>query len=494
VVVETPQGRSRPVPFLIDTPLRVTGFEPEAVMPGEEVTAKGAGFAEGAASVTVAGKAAEVVEARRDGLRFKVPALEAAEGTVVPVLVRVGKEAAKPAELILGRLPIVLAASPARGVAGDKLVLQGRGFASDAAGNGVTFAGVPAFVLSASPRELTVLAPNPGLDRVENQAEVVVRAGGQASAGRAVFTVVRPAGSSFVLRFYPAAVAPGNVTQAYVASDMGPLFLLASPAGAPSLIERSARYATALNAAFDRALTGQAVVFEARAQPAAGIGITGAPDLMAAVAPEDVAAYGPAGTAPLAPAGLAEHWAALLNDYMAVFVKGEKPYRVLALSPLGRSLVDLRAALAPHPGAPISSERVAGLSPDLLSRLRMAALGPGGGGGADAGAGHGAAAVLEGQWDGEMQDQNAASKPITVRLRVDGPRIEGKLTNRSLAVTMDVALRDVSFERGVLTFLLPSGAATRTFRGKVAGGSITGTLHATPGGPAIGTFSLRNEP
>ena len=494
VVVETPRGRSRPVSFSIDTPLRVTGFEPEAVMPGQEVTAKGAGFAEGAASVTVAGKAAEVVEARRDGLRFKVPALEAPEGSVVPVLVRVGNEAAKPVELILGRLPIVLAASPARGGPGDKVVLQGRGFASDVAGNAVTFAGVPALVLSASPRELAVLAPNPGLERVENQAEVVVRAGGQASTNRAVFTVVRPAGSAFVLRFYPAAVAAGNVTQAYVASDMGPLFLLASPAGAPSVIERSVRYAAALNAAFDRALTGQAVVFEARAQPAAGIGITGAPDLVAAVAPEDVAAYGPAGNAPLAPAGLAEHWAALVNDYLAVFVKGEKPYRVLAMSPLGRSLVDLRAALAPSPGAPISSERVAGLSPDLLSRLRMTALGPGGGGGADAGPGHGAAAVLEGQWDGEMRDERSAPKPITVRLRVAGPRIEGKLTNRSLALTMEVALRDVSFEGGVLTFVLPAGAATRTFRGKVEGASITGTLHATPGGPAIGTFSLRNEP
>src|SRR5258706_1981105 len=220
-------------------------------MPGQEVTAKGAGFAEGAASVTVAGKAAEVVEARRDGLRFKVPGLEATEGSLVPVLVRVGSEAAKPVELILGRLPIVLAASPARGAAGDKVVLQGRGFASDVAGNGVTFAGVPALVLSASPRELTVLAANPGLDRVENQAEVVVRAGGQASTNHAVFTVVRPSGSAFVLRFYPAAVAAGNVSQAYVASDMGPLFLLASPARAPSLIDRSARYAAALNAAFD---------------------------------------------------------------------------------------------------------------------------------------------------------------------------------------------------------------------------------------------------
>jgi hypothetical protein len=79
-------------------------------------------------------------------------------------------------------------------------------------------------------------------------------------------------------------------------------------------------------------------------------------------------------------------------------------------------------------------------------------------------------------------------------LRVDGPRVEGKLTNRSLAVTMEVALRDVSFDGGVLTFVLPAGAATRTFRGKVQGASITGTLHATPAGPAIGTFSLRNEP
>src|SRR5258706_9353677 len=130
-------------------------------MPGQEVTAKGAGFAEGAASVTVAGKAAEVVEARRDGLRFKVPALEAAEGSVVPVLVRVGSEAAKPVELILRRLPVVLAASPARGGPGDRVGLQGRRFAADVAGNGVTFAGVPPLVLTASPREMTVLAPHP---------------------------------------------------------------------------------------------------------------------------------------------------------------------------------------------------------------------------------------------------------------------------------------------------------------------------------------------
>jgi hypothetical protein len=46
----------------------------------------------------------------------------------------------------------------------------------------------------------------------------------------------------------------------------------------------------------------------------------------------------------------------------------------------------------------------------------------------------------------------------------------------------------------IRSYLVPAGTATRTFRGKVAGSSITGTLHATPTGPSVGTFSLRNEP
>ena len=59
---------------------------------------------------------------------------------------------------------------------------------------------------------------------------------------------------------------------------------------------------------------------------------------------------------------------------------------------------------------------------------------------------------------------------------------------------MDVALRDVTFEKGVLKFVLPVGTAARTFVGTVDGTSISGTIHAVANGPAVGRFSLRNAP
>jgi hypothetical protein len=491
VVVETPRGRSGAMPFQIQTSLMVSGVEPEAAMPGEEVTARGQGFAEGPASVTVGGQAATVVAARRDGLRFRIPALGAEPGTAVPVVVRVGSDTAKPVDLVLGRLPIVLAVSPPRGGPGERVTVKGRGFAADPAGNGVTFGGIAALVLSASPRELVVLAPNPGLQRVRNDADVVVRAGGQASTTHAVYTVVRPSGAAYVLRFFPAAAAEATLLPVHVATDLGPLLVLASPAGAPSVAERAIRTAASLNAAFDQASNGGAVVFEARTQPSPGVGVAGAPDLVAIVAAEDVAAYGaPAESKAVGPtpAAVAEHWAALLNDYLSIFVKNEKPFRLLALSPHGRSLVDLRGVLGSRNG--IASERVASLSPELLTRLREAALSPGGVEAGKAGAG----AALEGQWDGETQEQDKGVKPITVHLRVQGTRLEGTLTNRSLALAMEVALRDVSFDKGVLRFLVPAGASSRTFIGTLAGPSITGTVHASPTGPAVGRFSLHNVP
>ncbi len=492
VVVQTPRGRSAAMPFQIQTSLLVSGVEPEAAMPGEDVTARGQGFAEGPATVTVGGQPATVVEARRDGLRFRIPALEAEPGTAVPVVVRVGSDTAKPVDLVLGRLPIVLAVSPPRGGPGERVTVKGRGFAPVPAGNGVTFGGIAALVLTASPRELVVLAPNPGLQRVQSEANVVVRAGGQASTTHAIYTVVRPSGAAYVLRFFPAAAAEGTLVPVHVGTDLGPLLVLASPAGAPSVAERAIRTAAALNAAFELASNGGAVVFEARTQPSPGVGVVGAPDLVATVTAEDVAAYGaPADNqaASPTPAAVAEHWAALLNDYLSIFVRNEKPFRVLALSPRGRSLVDLRGVLGSRGG--IASERVASLSPDLLTRLREAALSPGG---VEPGKAAGAGAAVEGQWDGETEEPDKGVKPITIHLRVQGTRLEGTLTNRSVSIAMDVPLRDVSFDKGVLRFLVPAGASSRTFIGTLAGASITGTLHASPTGPAVGRFSLHNVP
>jgi hypothetical protein len=492
VSVETPGGRSKPLAFYIQTPLKVTSFLPEAALPGDEVTAKGQGFAEGTATVTVAGRVAKVIEARRDGLRFRLPEVAGEPGTLVPVMVQVGDETAKPVDLVLGRLPVVLEASPPRAAPGERVTIRGLGFSADASSNAVTVGGAPALVLSASPRELQILVPAPGGDQVMIEAPVVVRTGNKASTNRAVLGVSRQVSGTFILRFFPAAVTEGVIAQAFVASEVGPLLLLSTPAGAPSVAERAVKVSAALNAALERARSGQAVVFEGRTQPSPGVGVRGSPDLVAPATPDDAAGYAapPQGVAARGGAPpldlLVEFWAALLNDYVAVFVTNEKPVRVLSLSPRGRALVDLRSVLGAR-GA-ISGQRVSVLGPELLERLRDAALiVPEQGQGV-------ALAAIEGLWEGEMQETGSGAKAISVRLRAQGPRIEGTLTNRAQAVAMDVALKDVSFDKGTLKFVLPVGTAARTFVGVVDGGSVSGTIHASPGGPAVGRFSLRNVP
>jgi len=148
--------------------------------------------------------------------------------------------------------------------------------------------------------------------------------------------------------------------------------------------------------------------------------------------------------------------------------------------------VDLRSALGARGSIP--GERVAVLGPELLDRLRDAALiVPEQGQGVTL-------AAIDGVWEGEMQESGSGAKAISVRLRAQGPRIEGTLTNRAQALAMDVALKDVSFDKGTLRFVLPVGTAARTFVGTVDGGSVSGTIHASPGGPAVGRFSLRNVP
>ena len=55
--------------------------------------------------------------------------------------------------------------------------------------------------------------------------------------------------------------------------------------------ERALRVAAALNAIVDRARVGQAAAFEVREEPAPGVALVGAPDLVVQVTPQDAAAY-----------------------------------------------------------------------------------------------------------------------------------------------------------------------------------------------------------
>jgi hypothetical protein len=184
---------------------------------------------------------------------------------------------------------------------------------------------------------------------------------------------------------------------------------------------------------------------------------------------------------------LADHWAALLNDCVAVFVQNEKPMRLMALSSRGRALLELRSALGWRAGSGIPTEKVGSLSADLLQRVHEASLVVGG-----AGQGSPAAAV-EGTWEGQMED-SAGPRAIVVKLRAEGAALTGRLTNQTSALSAEVALRDISFKGNVLRFTLPAGAASRVFVGNVAGSTVTGTLHASANGPSVGSFTLRNVP
>jgi hypothetical protein len=490
VQVQTDRGRSKGVPFTIRTVLGIGALDPEAALPGDEVTIKGQGFAEGPAAVTVAGRTAQILETQRTSLRFKMPAIPLEPGTWMPVLVRVGSQTAKPMELLMGRLPVVLQCSPPRGSAGDRVVVKGRGFSAESAGNSVTFSGTPALVLQATAQELEVLVPPARGGEVEEASPVVVRAGGKESSNRATFTIVRPAGGAYVFRFFAAPATETGSRMVYVASEPGPALLLSSPESAPSAASRAIKVAAALNGAFDQARNGQPVAFEARRDPFPGVGLSGSSELIVQATPDDAAAHAappgfPPRGVPSLPA-LVEHWAAVLNDTLAIFVLNEKPARVLALSPKGRAFLELRSAVGWRAGTGIPTDRIASLSPDIWKRVREASL-------VVAAAGEGSpAAVVEGTWEGEMED-DAGPRAIVVKLRVEGSGLTGRLTSQR-ALSMEAPLRDISFQKDVLRFTLPAGNATRLFVGRLSGSTLSGTLHATANGPQVGTFTLKNAP
>jgi hypothetical protein len=493
VSVETPRGRSKPVNFTIVTPVRISALEPEAAEAGEEVTARGQGFGGGTVSVTVGGKPASVAQVQPTAVRFKVPEMAPPPGFAAPVVVKVGKEATRPVDLLLGHLPLIGEVSPPRGAVGDVVTLRGRGFSADPGQNVVTMAGVPALVLSASPSELKVVAPLPGGSRVVAETDVAVESAGKTSGNHGVFTLLRPASGAFVLRFFASAVAAGKGNgKAFVSTDLGPVLLLASPDGAASTAERAVKVALAFNAVADAQRAGKPMSLEAMDQPFPGVGLAGSTTLLVRATSDDAAAYAlppdeKARTSPPSLRSLAAFWAALVNDYLSLFVQNQRPMRLLALTPRARALTDLNSALLPRPGAGIPNEKVGTLGPDLLRRLReMALVVPQEGQGQ-------AASAVEGTWEGDVQEETG-QKAIVVRFRLVGARLTGSVTTSARGVAMEVALKDVSLDKGALRFTLPAGPATRLYVGTLEGGTISGTLHTTPTGPSVGTFRLKYVP
>jgi hypothetical protein len=376
VQVDGGRGRSAAFDFVVLTPLRAAGLAPSGGVPGDEVTLSGEGFSEGIA-VSVDGVAAKLLAVEPRSVRFAIPALAREPGSPMPVVATVGARTTSPLPLVFGRVPLVLSFDPAQATAGELIRIRGAGFASDPQSNVVSFDGVPGLVVAATSGELAVVLPPVMRPLPEFRAPVIVRALGRSSEPGTSYPVLRVEGR-WVLRFV-AGAADETSAQATVGTEIAPVLLLSSTDASKSVAMRALRLASLLNEAVDRALLGQAVVFEARKLPAPGLGLVGSPDLLALVTPEDAVAYGkPPGLsaheAPT-PEAVASHWAALLNDYVVIGASSGKASSAAAVSPeAGLALSRLRSALPWQYASGISSAQVASLPASLRQKLREVAF------------------------------------------------------------------------------------------------------------------------
>ena len=487
VRVQTRGGRSNALFLKIYRGPRVTSVDPPVALPGAEVVLRGSNLAGPSLAVEVGGLPAVVKDASPAALRVQVPDLPVLEGRAVPVTVVVAGETGRPAEMILGRLPLVTQVAPASGPPGTRVAVRGHGFDPDVRANRVTIGGEPALLLSATANEIAAIVPAPPAAGSQVQAPVVVQARGGTSSGGLSFVVMSPSEASFRPYYFPAAAADSpSEDVVLVSTELGPALVLGGKADAPSTAERAARTAAALNAVVEAAGSSP-VTLEARDKPATGVARAGSPGLLVAATAEDAAAYSrqPSARGQRAtPRALAEFWAALLQDHLTLFVQRQRPLRVVELSPRGKVLLDLfsEAERRSGAGAGVSTRLVRPLTPGLARSFRDLALllpsGP-----------SAAAAAVAGRWEGTMQEAAAAARGITIELRLDGTRLTGSLTTRSRSVAVAIPLKDLRYEKSRLAFVTAIGGATQEWSGAVKGAAIEGTIRQ--GTKDVGGFSLR---
>ncbi len=463
---------------------KVGALVPEVALPGTEVTAQGRNLGAKSAVVMVGGVKAEVLEARTERLRFRVPEMPVILGKAVPVIVSVTGESATAPDLVLGRLPLLLALDPPGGPAGTRVLLRGRGFGAQPSENQVTFSGRRALVLAATPRELTVAAPGLRAPEAQVQVPVAVTAAG-ATSNPQDYTLYNPTSNTFTPRFFAAeSELPG---QALVSSVIAPLLVLGDRGQSASLPERAVTTADALNALIDAWTAGGAAPLQVRDAPQASVWAPGQAKPLLSVFPGDLAAYARRGRGVGGGArGLAAFWAALVGDYLTLFVQGQRPSASAVLSARGRVLLDIYSEISRRgrtgPGVPRSL--VLAPTPALEAGLRDLALDPGGGSRTAT-----ASAPIEGVWEGRADD-DSGRRQLQVSLRSVGGRLQGEATARSRALGMSVPLSDVSFTAGTLRFTLLAGGVPRQFVGTLQGSQVVGKIHVPGRKEPVGSFAL----
>ena len=452
------------------------GLEPDVAMPGESVVIAGQNLDPARLSVTIDNKPAEVVDADNQ-LRVTVPAAIApTPGKGVSVVVKANGVLLPPRKLFLGKLPFVREIVPANGQPGTRVTIRGAGFDQVPAGNDVRFGGQPALVLSASGKELVVSAPD--APSIAGGASGVVVAARGGTTDVVPFELRAVSISMFEPFFYPLpAPAEAGKGKVLVTTAIGPFALLTSASESHPVAERAARLCQFLNELVAAAKSASVTV-EARDGNPPGVGIAGRGIFMVATA-EDAAGYASAytglRTAP-SPAALTRHWAALLDDYLTLFVRNERPLRAIAVTPKAKVLLDLYADPARGAnarGVPMALLRPA--TPDMARALRELSLQVSGSGAA--------ATALTGDWLGQMQD-NAGPRRIRVLFAGRG----GTFTTFIGSASVDSKVASVSAGAdGNVTFAVQIRGTLKRFTGKLAGETLRGSVQSKDGS---GSFSL----
>jgi hypothetical protein len=489
VVVQTKGGRSKPVTVDVQVVARMAGLEPDVALPGQSVLVKGEGFEGQKLSAQVAGVEATRVEATAQGARVTIPAVPLPEGSRTSLVLKAGTAAPKTFDLYLGRLPFVAEVIPPRGAIGDRVVLKGRGFRPDPLANTVTFAGQTALVLSATATELAVVAPPPPAGEPLPELPIVVTVAGRASVGSAAYAPVRTATSGFVPRFFaePVTEFPGEGL-AFVSTELGPVLLLGGPAEAPSTAERAVKVSAALNALVAGAAT-RPPAFELRERPQPGVGVVGEVSPFLVPTPEDAAAYsknwetGRGAGRRVTQAAVARHWAALLQDYVGLFLYRQRPLRMASLGSRGQVLTDIYAeANRRSPGGTsVPSGLVLPTPAGMAAGLRQLALVVSG----EAGR---AAVAVEGRWDGTIEDPDLGTRRFELLLRTEGGRLGGTLTTWRGKIEVKAPVRDIGFDRGSVRFTADQQGTAYHFKGTLEGNTVTGAIERAGKSPA--RFSL----
>jgi hypothetical protein len=477
VAVQTKGGRSSAVNVTVRIEATATAVSPDVVMPGQVVLVRGEGLVGQALSAQVAGVPSPLVEATAEGAKVTIPAVPLPEGSATQLVLSAGSSPPKTFDIYIGRLPLVIEVVPKFGSIGDKVVLNGRGFMPDPLHNAVTFAGQPALVLQASPTSLTVIAPPPPADEVQPDLPVVVAAGGRASTGNAAFKLTRTSSSGFLPRFFAAPVVefPGS-GYAFVSSEIGPLLLLGGPAEAGSTADRAVALAAALNALVANA-QAKPPAFELRERPQPGVGVVGEVRTFLVPTAEDAEAYsknwetGRGAGRRVAQAAVARHWAALLQDYVSLFLYRQRPLRLAAISPRGKVFTEIygEANRRAPGGNNVPNSVVLPTPQSMANGLRLAALVVSG----DAGR---AAVAVEGRWDGSMDDPDFGKRAFQVHVRQEGGRLAGTLTTWRGSVELRSPLRDIGFEHGQVRFTADLQGAAFRFKGTLENTTVTGTI------------------